>query len=124
MIDHVSLGTKQFDQAIDFYAACFSKLGYRLEHRTENEAAFGIDGKWDFWLYPVAQEDNHVTARSHVAVTANSRSDVVAFFELAIQHGAVSVRPPAERPDISPDYFGTVVRDIDGHTLEVVHWTK
>jgi catechol 2,3-dioxygenase-like lactoylglutathione lyase family enzyme len=124
MIDHVSLGTKQFDEAIVFHMACFSRLGYRLEHRTEKEAAFGADGKWDFWLYPVAPEGALVGARSHVAVAANSRDDVVSFFEAAVGKGAACVRAPGERLDISPHYFGAVVRDLDGHTLEVVHWTK
>jgi catechol 2,3-dioxygenase-like lactoylglutathione lyase family enzyme len=124
MIDHVSLGTKQLDDAIQFYKSCFSTLGYRLEHQTKAEAAFGTGGKWVFWLYAVAANDSTVGARSHVAVTANSRDDVVSFFEAALRNGATSVRPPGERPDIAPNYFGTVIRDLDGHTVEAVHWTE
>ena len=124
MIDHVSLGTKRFDEAIAFYTACLSTLGYRLEHRADNEAAFGIDGKWDFWLYPVPKEDSIVAAKSHVAIAANSPSDVTSFFDEATRRGAGVVRQPGERPDIGPDYFGTVLRDLDGHTVEVVHWAK
>jgi catechol 2,3-dioxygenase-like lactoylglutathione lyase family enzyme len=124
MIDHVSLGTHNFAKAIAFYSACFSTLGYRLEHQTQDEAAFGVDGKWDFWVYPVAPNDTIIGQRSHVAVTADSREKVLQFFQVAIREGATAVRPVGERPDVSPDYFGTVVRDLDGHTLEVVHWAK
>jgi predicted lactoylglutathione lyase len=42
----------------------------------------------------------------------------------AIRKGASSVRSPGQRPDVSSDYFGTVVRDPDGHSLEVVHWAR
>lgn len=124
MIDHVSLGTKHFDEAIAFYTSCLSTLGYRLEHRANDEAAFGIDGKWDLWLYPVTPEDSIIAARSHVAITANSPSDVVSFCDEATRRGAALVRPPGERPDVSPDYFGAVVHDLDGHTVEVVHLSK
>jgi len=124
MIDHVSLGTRNFDKAIAFYSACFSPLGYRLEHQTPDEAAFGVDGKWDFWLYPVATGEQLVGHRSHVAVTAESREKVSQFFQVALREGAIQVRPVGERPDVSPDYFGTVIRDLDGHTVEVVHWAK
>jgi catechol 2,3-dioxygenase-like lactoylglutathione lyase family enzyme len=124
MIDHVSLGTRRFEDATAFYSACFAALGYRLEHKTHSEAAFGIDGKWDFWLYPVTTDEVVVGQRSHVAVTAGTREKVRQFLEVAIRAGATEVRPAGERPDISPDYFGTMIRDLDGHTVEVVHCSK
>jgi catechol 2,3-dioxygenase-like lactoylglutathione lyase family enzyme len=124
MIDHVSLGTKRLAQAITFYETCLSGLGYGLLHQTEKEAAFGADGKWEFWLYSVAPEESVVGARSHVAIAADSCEKVVRFFEDAMRKAATVVRPPGGRPDIGPDYFGTVIRDLDGHTIEVVHWAR
>jgi catechol 2,3-dioxygenase-like lactoylglutathione lyase family enzyme len=85
MIDHVSLGTRKFEDATAFYSACFAALGYRLEHKTHNEAAFGIDGKWAFWLYPVTTDEVVVGQRSHVAVTADTREKVRQFLEVAIR---------------------------------------
>lgn len=122
MIDHVSLGTRMFDAAIAFYSKCFAPIGYSLRHRNDDEAAFGAGEKWNFWLYPVKDQDAIVGARSHVAVTAHSRDEVTKFLEVALSAGATTVRPAGERPDISPDYFGTVIRDLDGHTVEVVYW--
>ena len=65
-----------------------------------------------------------VGQRSYAAVTADTREKVRLFLEVAIRAGATEVRPAGERPDISPDYFGTVIRDLAGHTVEVVHWSK
>jgi hypothetical protein len=62
-----------------------------------------------------------VGARCHVAVSADTQNQIRKFHELAMKRGAISVPLPGERPDISPDYFGTVIRDLDGHTIEVVH---
>jgi catechol 2,3-dioxygenase-like lactoylglutathione lyase family enzyme len=123
MIDHISLGSRRFEQAIQFYSDCFLPLGYRLEHRTPEEAAFGPQGKWVFWLYPVPAGEPTVGARSHVAVSADTHDQIIKFHELALERGGTTVRAPGGRPDISPDYFGTVIRDLDGHTIEVVHWS-
>jgi hypothetical protein len=57
----------RFIPRVSFYSACFSTLGYRLEHQTQDEAAFGVDGKWDFWLYPVASNHTIIGQSSHVA---------------------------------------------------------
>jgi catechol 2,3-dioxygenase-like lactoylglutathione lyase family enzyme len=122
MLDHVSLGSRRFEDAVEFYSACFLPLGYRLEHRTPQEAAFGLQGKWTFWLYPVGESEPVVGARCHVAVSADSKEKIIEFHEVAKRNGATTVRLPGGRPDISPDYFGAIIRDLDGHTIEVVHW--
>ena len=124
MIDHVSLGSHRFEEAIQFYSDCFGVLDYGLEHRTDLEAAFGSQGRWDFWLYPVEYAGEILGQRTHVAVTALGKEKVHAFFEAAVQHGAATVRQPGPRPDISPDYYGTVIKDLDGHTIEVVYWAR
>jgi len=121
MIDHLSLGSRRFEDAIQFYSDCFSPLGYQLAHRTSAEAAFGPQGSRIFYLYPVTSDEPIAGARCHVAVTADTREQILKFHELVLQRGGITVRPPGGRPDISPEYFGTVIRDLDGHTIEVVH---
>lgn len=122
MIDHASLGTRQFDAAIDFYAHSLRTLGYDLQHRNEREAAFGTAQAWDFWLYPAAADEAINAARLHMAFRAPNREAVMAFHEVALSRGATSAVAPGERPDISPHYYGTVLIDLDGHRIEAVHW--
>jgi catechol 2,3-dioxygenase-like lactoylglutathione lyase family enzyme len=124
MIDHVSLGTRGFEEAIQFYSESFAPLGYQLSHRTPEEAAFGPDGNRIFWLYPVPSGEAVVGARGHIAVSADTHEKILRFHEAALRRGATTVRAPGERPDISLNYFGTVIRDLDGHTIEVVQWSK
>ena len=124
MIDHVSLGSHRFPEAIRFYSICFTLLGYSLEHRTDLEAAFGSPGHRHFWLYRVDGDAAIRGQRTHVAVSAMGKEKVHAFFDAALERGAVAVRQPGPRPDISPDYYGTVIKDLDGHTIEVVHWAR
>ncbi|HZV65666.1 MAG TPA: hypothetical protein VFG03_12255 [Telluria sp.] len=62
--------------------------------------------------------------RSHVAIAAPSRQAAEAFHAAAIASGAATLREPGLRPDINPDYYGTMVKDLDGHTIEVVYWKR
>jgi catechol 2,3-dioxygenase-like lactoylglutathione lyase family enzyme len=98
MIDHLSLGSHRFEEAIKFYSDCFVPLGYRLEHRTAEEAAFGPQGKRIFCLYPVASSEAVTGARCHIAVSADTREQVVEFHQAAVQRGATTVRTPGRTP--------------------------
>lgn len=124
MIDHTSLGATDYDRAVAFYKTCLKTLGYDLQRLKPDEAAFGTPESWGFFLYPAAAGKTVVGERNHVAFNARSRGQVTAFHKEALANGAREVRPPGERPDISPEYFGTVITDPDGHTLEAVYWAR
>ena len=57
---------------------------------------------------------------THIAISAQTRAAVEAAHAAARAAGGSSVRPPAERPEISESYFGAVLLDPDGHKLELV----
>ena len=124
MIDHTSLGVRDYDRAVGFYTAILAPLGVSLQRRRDDEAAFGTEQDWGFFLYPAAPDKSIVGERNHVAFRAPSKDAVAAFHALAIEQGARQVRPVGGRPDISPEYFGTVIIDPDGHTLEAVFWDR
>ena len=124
MIDHTSLGVRDYDSAVAFYAAILAPLGYALQRKKPDEAAFGTTQDWGFFLYPAAPGKSIVGERNHVAFRAPSREAVAAFNRIATEQGARQVRPVGPRPDISPEYFGTVLTDPDGHALEAVFWDR
>lgn len=120
MIDHVSLGTNRYVQAVAFYQRVLAPLGLTLLRDTGAEASFGIPSHWSFFLYPVPAEER-VTARgTHLAFGAASRAEVSAVHEAAMAASAKDVFTPRERPDISPTYFGAIFLDLDGHRIEVL----
>ena len=53
MIDHVSLGTIRYADAVGFYSRVLAPLGLSLQRDTGAEAAFGSAQNWSFFLYPV-----------------------------------------------------------------------
>jgi len=119
-IDHVSLGTTRYAEAVGFYQRALAPLGLTLLRDTGAEASFGIPSHWSFFLYPVPA-DEPVTARgTHLAFSAASRAAVSAAYEAALSTSAQGVVSPRERPDISPSYFGAIFLDLDGHRIEVL----
>jgi catechol 2,3-dioxygenase-like lactoylglutathione lyase family enzyme len=122
MFDHISFGVRNLDRATTFYTRVLGTLGYKLQRQLEAEVAFGPGEEWTFFLYP-AEADAHVAgARMHLAFRAGSRAAVHAFYAAAIELGAKELpdRAPDVRPQFGDDYFGAVLQDPDGHTLEVM----
>lgn len=119
MIDHVSLGTTRYADAVGFYSRVLAPLGLRLQRDTGSEAAFGTPERWCFFLYPVPAEEA-VTARGlHVALAAPSRDAVDASHRTALAAAGSDIFAPRTRPDISETYFGAMFQDLDGHRIEV-----
>jgi catechol 2,3-dioxygenase-like lactoylglutathione lyase family enzyme len=124
MIDHVSIGTRELARATAFYTACFNPLGYSLQHQDATQVIYGADGAWSFCLYPSGGDGVLAGDRAHLAVSAPSRQAAREFFHAAMSLGAMALREPGLRPDINDRYFGTMIKDPDGHTIEVVHWSR
>ena len=119
MIDHVSLGTLRYADAVGFYSRVLAPLGLSLQRDTGAEAAFGSAQNWSFFLYPVDDAGRITAPGMHLAFGATSRAQVAAVHDAAMSALAANLRTPCERPDISTTYFGGMFADLDGHRIEV-----
>jgi catechol 2,3-dioxygenase-like lactoylglutathione lyase family enzyme len=120
MLDHISLGTHDLLRATRFYAELLACLGWSVQRSSADEVAFGTATDWQFFLYPAEAASSPVGARMHVAFRAPDRRTALAFEHTALALGAESVRDVTERPEFGADYFGGVLRDLDGHAIEVL----
>ncbi len=119
MIDHVSLGTTRYDEAVDFYRKVLAPLGVALLSDTGEEAAYGTADHWGFFLYRATGVAPVTGDRMHLAWGAPDRATVRAVHRAALQALAGDIFGPRERPDISSTYFGAMFTDLDGHRIEV-----
>lgn len=120
MIDHVSLGTTRYADAVAFYVRALAPLGFELLRDTGREAGFGTPERWCFWLYPV-DEGAAVTAPGlHVALGAASRAQVEGVHAAALAASGRDIFSPRLRPDINDTYYGAMFHDLDGHRIEVL----
>jgi catechol 2,3-dioxygenase-like lactoylglutathione lyase family enzyme len=122
VFDHISFGVRDLARATTFYTRVLATLGYKLQRQLDTEVAFGPGDDWTFFLYPAEANAQVAGARMHVAFRAGSRTAVHAFYATALEHGASALpdRAPDVRPQFGDDYFGAVLQDPDGHTLEVM----
>ena len=74
MLDHIDIGTTDYEKSRDFYVACLAALDIQLVMEIERQdgtagAGFGRNDVPQFWL----GEGSAVTGRLHVAFDADSR---------------------------------------------------
>lgn len=115
MLDHVSLETKDFERAKEFYRAILKVLRFRVWVENSDYIGFGDEIRPYFWL-------NRSDSRSdvHIAFSAENREAVDEFFRVAIAYGAKDDGAPGLRPEYHKDYYGAFVLDHEGNSVEAV----
>jgi catechol 2,3-dioxygenase-like lactoylglutathione lyase family enzyme len=122
MIDHIGISVANYDESKEFYTKALAPLGYTLvmeavpPQHTVRAAGFGKDGKPDFWI----AEEGKTTPHTHIAIVAESREVVDAFYKAALEAGAKDNGAPGIRAHYHPHYYGAFVLDMDGHNIEAV----
>jgi catechol 2,3-dioxygenase-like lactoylglutathione lyase family enzyme len=122
MIDHVGFSVSDYARAKAFYERALAPLGYRLVMETTAQqtgkpaAGFGAGGKPDFWIGGEGKLDKPL----HIAIVAEDRATVDAFYRAALAAGGRDNGSPGVRPHYHPNYYGAFVLDPDGHNIEAV----
>lgn len=119
IVNHISIGTNRFEEAIEFYDAVLGTIGATRQHEVPDIAV--AYGKLfpEFWVQrPLNGEPATVGNGVHFAFLATSRAAVHAFYEAALKHGGTSDGEPGLRPEYGDGYYGAFVFDLDGHKIE------
>ena len=118
MIDHVTIGVRDYESAKRFYAGAFAPLGFAvtLDWRDRKRAYLALPGEpSSLWL--VQSEDRRGVALS---LAAGDRATVDEFHAAATANGGTTIAPPGPRPAYTAATYGAEVLDPDGNVLEVV----
>jgi catechol 2,3-dioxygenase-like lactoylglutathione lyase family enzyme len=124
MIDHTGVSISDPVRGRRFYEQALAPLGYVLimevpDHVTGSgapAAGFGRDGKPDFWIGGEGGLEKPV----HIAILAEDRATVDAFYTAALAAGGRDNGAPGVRAHYHPNYYGAFVLDPDGHNIEAV----
>ncbi|ENA27859.1 hypothetical protein HMPREF1487_09042 [Pseudomonas sp. HPB0071] len=124
VIDHVGLGVSDISHAKAFYEAALRPLGIELLMTIEanppgsapRRLGFGSEGKPFFWLH-AAPVPSH---GAHMALIAQSREAVEAFYAVAIAAGGKDNGAPGIRPHYHSNYYAAYLLGPDGVNLEAV----
>ncbi|MCB1761047.1 MAG: VOC family protein [Gammaproteobacteria bacterium] len=122
IISHISVGTNDFERAVDFYDNLMSTLGCRQIMSHPGAVAYGKKFP-EFWVQtPFDNEPATVGNGSHIGFIADSKAAVDAFYDAALARGGVDEGAPGPRPDYGDAYYGCFVRDLDGNKIEATYW--
>jgi catechol 2,3-dioxygenase-like lactoylglutathione lyase family enzyme len=120
IIDHIGWQVDDYDRAIKFYTAALKPLGWtkmrEFNYPGGKTAGYGTKGKPYLWLSSGAK----TAPRIHVALGAESRAAVDAFYKAAMKAGGTDNGPPGTRAEYHPTYYAAFVLDADGHNIEAV----
>ena len=122
MIDHIGFSVLDYARSKAFYESALGPLGYTLvmevtaEETGQPAAGFGSGGKPDFWIGAEGKLEKPV----HVAIVANARPAVDAFYRAALAAGGKDNGAPGLRAHYHPSYYAAFVLDPDGHNIEAV----
>ena len=102
MIDHVGFPVSDYARTKAFYTAALRPLGYTLitevtPEQTESGSAaagFGMNGKPDFWI----GGEGGLQRPIHIAIAAQNRAAVDAFYRSALAAGGKDNGAPGLRP--------------------------
>ncbi len=122
-IDHIGLSVSDYPTAKSFYAEALKPLRITMLMEFPAGAAgnyatagFGADSKPFFWISGEGKTSPH----AHIAIRAESRQQVDAFYAAAIAAGGKDNGEPGVREHYHPNYYGAFVLDPEGHNIEAV----
>ncbi|MFC4351958.1 VOC family protein [Fodinicurvata halophila] len=124
ILSHVSLGTNDFARATAFYDAVLGALGIGRVMEHSGAVAYGRAFP-EFWIQtPIDGQSAGLANGSHVAFLADTREQVDAFWQTALEEGATGDGEPGPRPIYGEPYYGCFLRDPDGHKIEAMVWEE
>lgn len=118
-LDHIALATADYPTSLAFYLAALAPLGVTTHMKFEgpdgNVAGLGSDQPF-LWI----GDGGALTGRLHIALRADNRAQVDAFYAAAMAAGGRDNGAPGLRAHYHPSYYAAFVLDPDGHNIEAV----
>lgn len=122
LVSHVSVGISDLGRARLFYDAVMRPLGGRLIVETSVGLGYGRSFP-SFWA--ARPHDNGAASTgngAHICLNADNPEAVVAFYKAGLASGGLDDGPPGPRPEYSPGYYASFLRDPDGNRVEAMCW--
>lgn len=116
MFDHLGIGVTSLAESKSFFLKALQPLGVTIAMEGPSGIGIGRNGKPSLWLSESPERPAHL----HIAITAQSRTEVDEFYAAALAAGGKDNGPPGLRPHYHANYYGAFVIGPDGHNIEAV----
>ena len=122
IIDHLSVGVPDIEQATGFYDSVLKTLGIDRLASSDGFAAYGAGAVQFLVMIPENGEPFSNGNGTHICFAASSPDAVTAFHQAALEKGGACAGAPGPRPAYpAPNVFAAFVRDPFGNKLEAIH---
>ncbi|CAH3495251.1 hypothetical protein AI2719V1_1926, partial [Enterobacter cloacae] len=127
VLAYITIGTNDFQRAVNFYDAIFNVLGYsRLPAWTDSWAMWGNenhpDDEFSFCICPPFDQQPATAGNGTMfAFRADSAEIVRRFHAVGLRAGGKDEGVPGTRTAYGPDFYVAYLRDPDGHKLACVY---
>ena len=123
MIGYVTLGTNNFDKAVEFYDKLFEVIGAGRTMEAENYVVWAPDPSQPSVSVMKPYDGNAATVGngSMVAIAVDSQEKVDAMYKKALELGA-SCEGTAGPRDELPGFYAGYFRDLDGNKLNAFYY--
>ncbi len=117
MIGYVTIGTNDFDRAIQFYDKLFAAVGIKRLWKVHSMAAWGPSRQEAAFCVTVPYDGNAalVGNGNMIALKVRSREEVAALYDRALELGGADEGKPGPRGEHG--FYGGYFRDLDGNKL-------
>ncbi|KQS91133.1 MULTISPECIES: VOC family protein [unclassified Rhizobium] len=122
MLLYVTLGSNDLARSQRFYDATLAPLGLSRRKQDDVEIGYGAESDSRCRLWVVTPYDRNAATignGSMVALEADSRAAIDAFYAAALAHGGTDEGGPGLRP-FHAHFYAAYVRDPDGNKLSAV----
>ena len=122
MLLYVTIGSNDLERAQLFYDSALAPLGLKRRKQDDVEIGYGAesDSRCRLWVVtPHNRKAATIGNGSMVALEAESRAVVDAFYQAALAHGGTDEGAPGLRP-FHAHFYAAYVRDPDGNKLSAV----
>ncbi|WP_321792848.1 VOC family protein [Burkholderia pyrrocinia] len=124
LLDHVSIGVPDIEQARPFYDAVMAALGASKVYDRGTALGYGercnANDTASTFLAIYLDPAEVGTSKRHWCFKAVSREHVHAFFEAGLSAGGQSDGDPGVRPNYHDDYYAAFLVDPAGNRIEAV----
>lgn len=117
MIGYVTIGTNDFDRAIQFYDKLFAVVGIKRLWKVDSMAAWGPSRQEAAFCVTVPYDGNTASVGNGnmIALKVSSREEVAALYDRALELGGTDEGKPGPRGEHG--FYGGYFRDLDGNKL-------
>ena len=122
LIDHLSLGVTDIQEAVAFYDAVLETVGCSRLAMGHGFACYGHQRVEFLLLMPFDDQEATAGNGTHIGFAAESRQAVQAFHQAGLEAGGKDEGAPGVREAYPmSDVYAAYVRDPFGNKIEVIH---